>query len=199
MEVEPDLRPQSLLPSWRASLAAVGAGVLVSMLFVWFDPVDRRVDTLSMFVILAVLGIPCQGVPLLAICATLHWLNKGEWLGHSAARVSRGVFLCILFVIAHIPGWAYDSMRIRRAQRAAQGWCEALVPRLDAWRAQHESYPARIEDLGADVVHPPLFREELSYKPTTTGFQFDIPDPATFIIPSGYQFSSERREWTRYH
>lgn len=129
-------------------------------------------------------------VGFLLVLITLGTLVLARARGSaSPRRIGRisllaGIFL--LLQLVYIP--TAGALRDREVTRA-QKFVESLVPRLEAYKDQHGTYPTAVEAILSDDDSPPSLlrlRGDLpmqfdnqsfySHRGTTYGFQFYLPD-----------------------
>lgn len=172
----------------RSVLLVLGAAVVGALLCTSFLPLICGVF-LAPAALLA--GLLC------AIIAKTHRRGASASARESSgfARAARAGLVCFGLAVVFDLSGMFCGVWLESRSR---DWCERLVPRLDAWREAHGTYPARLDDLGPDVGRPWLWDAKFSYEASDTEFSFDIPAAQELIFPVVYSFTSTRRTWVRY-
>jgi hypothetical protein len=94
-------------------------------------------------------------------------------------------------IVSVVPGVFVEIWHIDRAQT----WAVELVPRLEAWRETHGSYPATLDEIDGDLDGPLLVGQgALHYSASANGFVFDL---WTGLL-SGDTWSSANPTWRHY-
>ncbi len=104
-------------------------------------------------------------------------------------RVGNNLLLASLFLLSQLASLPIAQVLRDREVKRAQEFVEALIPQLEDYRSQHNTYPADISSvLDAKSALPPLLqltgafpfvydnRLFYFYRETTYGFQFYLPD-----------------------
>jgi hypothetical protein len=97
-----------------------------------------------------------------------------------------------LTAISYVPGVYLERWTDLRTMACA----EALVPRIDEYRARHGVYPRSLDELrGPGVALPPCFLDgRAQYHGREDWFALDVPGE----LLSGWSFYSGKRSWEHY-
>lgn len=118
--------------------------------------------------------------------------SGARWIGRSA--IAFAFVLASTLVSLPLGGRVHD-----RDVAEAKAYCEALVPRLEAYRRQHGAYPSTIELLG-DLPRTPLLLQRYPYYRYSIAqdstYYFTFSDPAEMMGSHGY--SSQSGTWARF-
>lgn len=129
------------------------------------------------------------GVPA-AIIALIIFIRSGQRPElHRAAVVAGGIALVAGSALLSLP---FGFQIAERDIRAAEMYCEALIPKLDAYRREHGRYPARLEELHLSGDRPALVRS-LSYSSNGATFHFSFVDPTGLM--NSRELDSAERQW----
>jgi hypothetical protein len=95
----------------------------------------------------------------------------------------------LLVAPSYLPGLLLNLQDVN----SAQSYCETLMPRLEAHRVQHGTYPATVDSLlPADRPLPRLLRQQEFYRPIGAGYEFAFLDPSPLMGGHTY-FSFDHR------
>jgi hypothetical protein len=194
----PSLRPH-FLPGKIAIVVACALGLASS----WILIRDDEGGFGDMFFLTCTL-IAFVLVPFVALAALrfgLRWFERASSRSSRMAFVSRSLMLVFICGIAHLPRSCIHQREMQGDAERARSWCLTIVPRLDAWRDAHGSYPEHLVELGDDAQPPTLIHGEVGYHTSkdSSWFAFDVPDPDECIFPFGWEFPSDARRWEYYN
>ena len=124
------------------------------------------------------------------LVAAVAWLLRRRH--HRLAAVARGFSMVAIVagstVISGFLGVVVAKHDVARAQQH----CEALLPALDRYHAQHGQYPATLALVGAP--RPPwLLRDGTYYRSDGATFAFSFTDPAAMM--GGFRLDAAERQW----
>ena len=126
---------------------------------------------------------------ILLLLTTLAWGLAKIRRGASSPRINQPILLAGFFLLLQLT-YLPISQALRNAEVAqAQAYAEALIPRLEAYREQHGTYPATLQPIATGVANLPTLLELHSDLPlpydnrdfyfqhgSTYGFRFYLPD-----------------------
>jgi len=158
-------------------LAAIITVAVMAYRTVWYLAIFIWIPALS-----GILGI------ILALVAVV-WQRRKAQTASWATRVSQGLLLVGIFLIlqfAYLP--VALGMRDWEVTRA-QNFIDTLIPKLEAYQREHNSYPASLQPVLADADEIPRLlqlngdfpleldnRQYYFQRGETYGFQFRLPD-----------------------
>jgi len=154
-----------------------------------------RGDFGTTLVLLALVG--CVGIPLALVggltfvVARYVYHKRMPWIGLIALAVAG---------IASIPGFLTPLGIVLQHNDVirARGYCESLIPLIEAYRAEHGRYPSRLDDhVPSERSVPRLLENETFYSSDGSAFwfQFEVLDG---FLPTIYTYSSEDDKWEEY-
>jgi hypothetical protein len=186
-----DSLPFYSLPSRPWLVAALVLGVCSSIVVCSPNPVTSFVVFVCAlpFLLLVV-------APLLALLFVGPILQRA--LPRLAAHIRlsaivRGLLLLFMFGIAHLPGACVRQFQLYAEAKRAKTWCEALVPRIEAWRAEHGVYPSSLDELDSGITAPTLsYSTYVEYHRRNDGiYWFGVADPDGGL----WMFDGGSHEW----
>lgn len=152
----------------------------------WFAEGNFALMMITTIVVMAVAG------PLIlqriAVEVGSRFLPSKKWQG---ATDFPNVLLILVggLVLSCVVGVAVNEWSMWEAR----SFVERTVPRLDAYRTEHGSFPSTLQELGQVNVPQRLRGESGWYFGSEDHFSFDYDDPTGLF--SMYVYTSEDREW----
>lgn len=141
--------------------------------------------------ILIVAGCLYVGLPLSILSAVLFSVSirKPEGI---IRRVSIWGFILVLLVFSSLTSLPVRNYILNCRISQAKSYCEALIPKLEAWKKEHGSYPKSISKVGAPDKLPMLLDSGF-YNSDGQNFYFDFVHPAGMM--NGFEYSSHNHKW----
>jgi hypothetical protein len=135
-------------------------------------------------------------IGLLVIGPPIQWTLPRFAAIVRLAAVVRGLVIITVFFLAQLPGVCLHEYELNTEAKSARTWCEALVPRLEAWRAEHGVYPRSLDEL-----EPGFTTRVLSYSASAIEYdvrndgqyRFHVPDPNDGF--ACWELDAGCREW----
>ena len=144
---------------------------------------------------IAVYGARFIAGPLLLIAIVLLAVSRGRW------RLLPGICTGVsLFLLVSLLGVSRADCLKRGQNRMAREFCEALIPKLDAYKREHGDYPDGIESmLPEDRRSLSVYlRDGSFYFKRTNGYTFGWCDSPRFPLCSGVSsYHSGSGKWDR--
>jgi hypothetical protein len=129
-----------------------------------------------------------------------------ELIRHSSIWLAALSCIPITIMLSYIPGLLVAAHDLEKAQ----AFCERLVPRIEAYYAQHGRYPDPLDELLGPVDEQPLWFAEtspwsevmpgapfLTFREEGADARLRIALPAHSFGPTYYVFDSLTRRWER--
>lgn len=133
-------------------------------------------------------------VPALVVAGVAMSLCRKWKAGSITARLAGTVALVAASTIVSL--WPGSILR-NHDIRAAKGYCESLVPKLEAFHRAHGSYPSSVEPV-ADTSHlPRLLRGSQFYHSDGREYSFLFSNPARMM--NFIEFSGAMKSWSEWH
>jgi hypothetical protein len=161
-------------------LAAIGTAVVLAYSTVWQLALYSVLFCLS-----SLLGI------VLALVALIVWLRTRTKESPALSRGRKGLLLASVFLLLQVAYLAIaPGLRDLEVKRA-QGFINALIPRLEEYERLHNEYPASADSvLTADEQVPRLLQLNGDFPLEYDNRQYYVPQGATygfrFYLPDGF-------------
>lgn len=131
------------------------------------------------------------GLPILVGCMIASLVAL---LAHRSPKIPISIAAVVIAIFAFsglaIPANSYIH---KQAEITAKAYPEKIIPFLEAYREQHGSYPANLDELPDKPPLPRLLRTSHAYRSDGTTFSFFFPKPGGLL--DAWYFDSDSREW----
>jgi|GEM_PF-4464863 len=169
--------------AWSIIVAAI---LLLLFLSFWYGG-DLAIFLMAIFALGPVILLVIVGLTIV----TVGW--KFAWVG---ARACGKWFLLLSLLwgsvsLSYPVGWQLTEWQVDRAK----AYCESLVARLEAYKAEHGRYPASIDMVAGDKEIPRRLREQKLrfYHGDASGYGFTVDDPR--LIFGFWVYGSSGGKW----
>jgi hypothetical protein len=137
-------------------------------------------------------------IAYIAVPATLLGL-VGVALGQplsNARTMSRIAFAVALVATSTLVSLPIGTAKLEQDIQAAEGYCESLIPRLEAHKRQHGMYPSDLGSVGELAEPPRLLKDWPYYGTNGSEFWFSFDNPAGMM--NGYMYDSRTKRWDKW-
>ncbi len=172
----------------------LGAGLLGLAAAVIFTFTGRGSLQHTSVVLALIFGI---AIPMVLLGLLALWLGR-YYKAFLMGWVATLFFSIAIIVFVQLVTLLTGGLVYNHDVKAAQQYCESLIPVLDNFKSRHKYYPWELGllDYDSTLPFPLLLHLGTFYQSKGNSFRFYFSDPS--IMMGSYEYSNETRKWEHF-